>query len=144
MEYQAISKNIKMSPRKMRLVVDGVKKNNLNRALTLLSLMPQRAAVPLKKVIDSAVANALNNFKADRAMLSIKDIIVTEGTSMKRFHFASRGRVRPYKRRTTHVTVILSDNVKQESRSTSSGQARIMKQEESQPEAKETVGKGKK
>lgn len=110
MEYIAIAKNIKITPRKLRLVVDSVKKNNLQTALSALSVMNKRAADPLKKVIESAIANAVSNFKADKGNLEIKDIMITEGTSMKRFHFAARGRVRPYKKRTSHIRVILSDN----------------------------------
>jgi len=64
----------------------------------------------LKKALDSAIANAVNNFKVDRQNLKIKDIIVTEGLSLKRFHFAGRGRIRPYKRRASHIKVILADN----------------------------------
>ena len=117
MEYIAVAKNIKMSPRKVRLVVDSVKKQNLNKTLSTLSLMPKRAALPVKKAIDSAIANAINNFKVNREALSIRDIIVGEGASLKRYHFAARGRVRPYKRRTSHIRVILTDNnMKQESR----------------------------
>ncbi|MBI4092173.1 MAG: 50S ribosomal protein L22 [Candidatus Levybacteria bacterium] len=110
MEYIAIAKNIKISPRKVRLVVDSVKKQNLNKALSILSLMPKRAAQPVKKAIDSAIANAVNNFKVNREALSLRDIIVGEGARLKRYHFAARGRVRPYKRRTSHIRVILTDN----------------------------------
>lgn len=114
MEYIAIAKNIKVSPRKVRLVVDSVKKQNLNKTMHLLSLMSKRAAGPVKKAIESAVANAVNNFKAKKEALSIRDIIVTEGMKLKRYHFAARGRVRPYKRRASHIRVILTDNMKQE------------------------------
>ena len=116
MEYQAVARNIKISPRKVRLVVDSVKKQNLNKTLSVLSLMPKRAALPVKKAIDSAIANAVNNFKVNREALSIRDIIVDEGARLKRYHFAARGRVRPYKRRTSHIRVILTDNMKQEAR----------------------------
>ena len=109
MEYISIAKNIKISPRKVRLVVDSVKKQNLNKALSVLSLMPKRAALPVKKAIDSAIANAVNNFKVNREALSVLDIIVGEGARLKRYHFAARGRVRPYKRRTSHIRVILTD-----------------------------------
>ncbi len=109
MEYIAIAKNIKVSPRKVRLVVDSVKKQSLNKGLSILSLMPKRAAQPVKKALDSAIANAVNNFKVERAALSIRDIIVTEGARLKRYHFAARGRVRPYKRRMSHIRVILTD-----------------------------------
>lgn len=110
MEYIAIEKNIKMTPRKMRLVADGVKKHNLNKALLVLTVAEKRAAGPLKKAIESALANAVNNFKAIRDNLAIRDIIITEGPSMKRYHFAARGRTRPYKKRTSHIRVILTDN----------------------------------
>ena len=110
MEYQAVARNIKISPRKVRLVVDSVKKQNLNKTLSVLSLMPKRAALPVQKAIDSAIANAVNNFKVNREALSIRDIIVDEGARLKRYHFAARGRVRPYKRRTSHIRVILTDN----------------------------------
>ena len=110
MEYQAVAKNIKISPRKVRLVVDSVKKQNLNKTLSVLSLMSKRAAQPVKKAIDSAIANAVNNFKVNREALVIRDIIVDEGARLKRYHFAARGRVRPYKRRTSHIRVILTDN----------------------------------
>lgn len=116
MEYIAIAKNLRISPRKLRLVADSVKRNKLKNALAALSTLNKRAASPIKKVIDSAIANATNNFKVNREILEIKDIIVTEGTALKRYHFAARGRTRPYKRRGSHVRVILTDNVKQEAR----------------------------
>lgn len=114
MDYTATSKNIKMSPRKIRLVVDSVKKQDLKAALVTLSMLEKRAALPLRKALDSAVANASHNFKVNKEALSIKEIVVGEGTSMKRYHFAARGRTRPYKRRTSSIRVILTDNVKSE------------------------------
>lgn len=111
MEYIAIAKNIKISPRKARLVAEGVKKNNLKSAVASLTVMNKRAAGPIKKAIDSAISNAVNNFKAQKESLTIKDIIVTEGMRMKRYHFAARGRVRPYKKRTSHIRVVLSDGL---------------------------------
>ena len=116
MEYIAIAKNIKISPRKVRLVVASIKKKNLSSANAILSVMNKRAAFPIRKAIDSAIANAVNNFKADKTSLTIRDIIVSEGVSMKRYHFAARGRVRPYKRRTSHIRVVLTDNIKSEAR----------------------------
>src|SRR3989344_67946 len=71
MEYIAIAKNIKMSPRKVRLIVDSVKKQNLNKSLSTLSLMSKRAAMPVKKAIDSAIANAVNNFKVNPIALRL-------------------------------------------------------------------------
>lgn len=113
MEYIAVAKNIKITPRKMRLVVDGVKKQNVKAALSSLSVMNKRASGPIGKAINSALANAVNNFKANRDELVIKDIMITEGTTLKRFHFAGRGRTRPYKRRSSHIRVVLMDGKSQ-------------------------------
>ena len=110
MEYIAISNNIKITPRKVRLVVDAVKKQEIKAAISALTVMDKRAAGPIKKAIDSAIANAVNNFSAKKDDLVIKDIMVTDGTTLKRFHFAGRGRTRPYQRRSSHIRVILSDN----------------------------------
>lgn len=106
-EFVAVGKNIKMSPRKMRLVADSVKKSDLQNALAQLVVLNKRAADPIRKALESAVANATHNFGKEKANLTIKDIIVTEGISYKRYHYASRGRVHPYKRRTSHVKVVL-------------------------------------
>ena len=109
MKYTATAKNIKVSPRKMRLVVDSVKKQAVPVALMSLGGMSNRAAVPIKKALESAMANAVNNFKAEKTNLSITEILIGEGISYKRFHYAGRGRTRPYKKRTSHVTVVLED-----------------------------------
>jgi large subunit ribosomal protein L22 len=106
-EFVAVGKNIKMSPRKMRLVADSVKKSDLQNALAQLVVLNKRAADPIRKALESAVANATHNFGKEKASLTIKDIIVTEGISYKRYHYASRGRIHPYKRRTSHVKVVL-------------------------------------
>ncbi|RJQ25880.1 50S ribosomal protein L22 [Candidatus Parcubacteria bacterium] len=109
MEYKAISKNIKMSPRKVRLVVDSIKKRDVPAALYFLSHMSRRAAIPVKKTLESALANAVNNFKAKKEELVLKNILVEEGISYKRHRYAGRGRVRPYKKRTSHIRVILEE-----------------------------------
>lgn len=136
MEYIAIAKNIKMSPRKVRLIANDVKKHNLKQAVSLLSIMGKRAAGPIKKAVDSAVANAVNNFKADKTALSIKDIIVGEGVSMKRYHFAGRGRTRPYKKRTSHIKVILSDNNIKNQKSKIMNKEEIKEKEGEQPRSR--------
>lgn len=107
MNYTAEAKNIKVSPRKMRLVVDGIKKMPITRAIATLELSPTSAASPIKKALQSAIANAVNNGKIDRNTLFISEMFVNEGLSYKRFHFAGRGRTRPYKKRTSHIKVIL-------------------------------------
>lgn len=111
MEYKAIAKNIKISPRKVRLVADAIKSLTPDVALVKLAVVANRGAGPIEKVIKSAIANAVNNTKAVKENLVIKELYVTEGVTYKRFHFAARGRVHPYKKRTSHITVILEDKV---------------------------------
>jgi large subunit ribosomal protein L22 len=107
MKVQAVSKNVKMSPRKVRLVADSVREQEINKAIAYLTVMSQRAAIPVRKTIESAVANAVNNFNVKKSDLFIAEINVGEGLAYKRYHYAARGRIRPYKRRTSHVTVVL-------------------------------------
>lgn len=107
MLYTAEAKNIRISPRKVRLIADAVRGKKLNHALSRLSILNKRASTPVKKTIESAIANAINNFKAKREDLTLKSIVVNEGTMLKRYHFAARGRVRPYKRRTSHIKVVI-------------------------------------
>lgn len=111
MEYKAEAKNVRISPRKVRLVADSIRKFQLDQAIANLSVLNKRAAEPIRKTIESAVANAVNNFQASRGDLKIKEIVIGEGTMYKRYHFAARGRVRPYLRRSSHIRVILEDQM---------------------------------
>lgn len=110
----AESKNVKISPRKVRLVADAVKKHEIKLALAELSILDKRAAKPLKKTIESAIANAVNNLKLNKDELFIQEINVVEGITYKRYHFAGRGRTRPYKKRSSHIRVVLGTNTKPE------------------------------
>ena len=109
MEYKAVTKNVKIAPRKVRLVADSIKKLSLPQAVSQLVVLPQRAALPLKKTLDSAAANAVHNDSAQKDNLKIKSINITEGLAYKRYHFAGRGRMRPYVKRTSHIHVVLED-----------------------------------
>ncbi len=114
MEYNASAKNIKVSPRKVRLVADSVRDLSIAQALTALMVSRKRGAISLKKALQSAVANAVNNNNAKKDDLKIKEINVTEGIRYKRYHFAGRGRTRPYMKRTSHINVILEDSITRE------------------------------
>ncbi len=111
MEYNALAKNVKVSPRKVRLVADSIRALTIPRATTALMVSKKRGAISLKKALDSAVANAVNNNNAKKDDLKIKTINITEGITYKRFHYAGRGRTRPYTKRTSHINVIIEDNV---------------------------------
>lgn len=111
MEYNAIAKNVKVSPRKVRLVADSIRDLSIPSALTALMVSKKRGSVSLKKVLESAIANAVNNKSAKKDGLKIKTINVTEGIMYKRYHFAGRGRTRPYTKRTSHINIVLEDNM---------------------------------
>jgi len=112
MQYNALAKNVKVSPRKVRLVADSIRDLTVAKALTQLMVSRKRGAVSLKKALESAMANAVNNSNAKKDDLKIKTINITEGIKYKRYHFAGRGRTRPYMKRTSHINVVLEDNVK--------------------------------
>ena len=109
MKVQATAKKIRISTRKVRLVADAIRQLPLEQALVQLPLIRKRAAGALGVVLQSAVANAVNNAKLQRDQLHIAEIIVNEGESLKRFHASTRGRVHPYKKRSTNITIVLAD-----------------------------------
>lgn len=100
--------NYRQSPRKVRLVADSVRGKKVSVALTTLSFVPKRAAEPLKKLIDSAVANATHNFKLNPEDLYVKSITVDPGFVMKRWMPKWRGTAHPIRKRTSHVRVVLA------------------------------------
>ncbi|HRN96683.1 MAG TPA: 50S ribosomal protein L22 [Candidatus Levybacteria bacterium] len=126
MEYKAEAKNIKMSPRKVRLVADSVRDLRLDQALASLTVLNKRASDPIRKTLESAVANAVNNFQASRGDLVIKEIMIGEGIMYKRYHYAARGRVRPYLRRTSHIRVILEDQIERTAQATKAAEQAVV------------------
>lgn len=107
MEIKAESKGVKISPRKLRLVADLVRKMELKDAINTLSLVEKRAALPLLKTIKSALSNALNNAKLKEESLILKTVEIKEGPALKRYRPSTRGRVHPYKKRSSHIKVVL-------------------------------------
>src|SRR5215469_4952153 len=110
MQVRAIAKNVGVPPRKMRLVTNAVKGRQVNDALAILQFLPNAGAIPVSKVVASAAANAENNYNLDPDELYILNILADDGPSMKRFKARSHGRIAPIKRRSCHVTVIVSDD----------------------------------
>lgn len=107
MEVTATAKNIRISPQKVRLVVDQIKKLPPQKAIEILDFTLKRASSPIKKVIQSAIANATNNFGLDQSSLTLKSILVGKGPVAKRNQPVSRGRAHPILKRTSHIKVIL-------------------------------------
>ena len=106
---KATTKSVRISTRKVRLVADAVRNMPTQQAISMLSLVHKRGATILLKTIKSAVANAVNNGKLTEDKLVIDKLEVQEGAFLKRFHASTRGRVHPFKKRSTHITVILKE-----------------------------------
>lgn len=107
MEVRAISKSVRMSPRKVRLVADSVRHMSVQKAFQVLQSTQKRGAGPVLKTLQSAVANAINNAKLNEKELVIKTIMVNEGQAMKRFRPSTRGRIHPYKKRGSNVYIVV-------------------------------------
>ena len=96
---------VRMSPMKVRRVVDLVRGMPVGQAATVLRFAEQKAAQPVAKLVVSAVANAENNFDLDPSTLVISTITVDEGPTMKRFQPRAQGRAYRIRKRTSHITV---------------------------------------
>ena len=112
MEAKAVEKYLRMSPRKIKYIIDMVKDKKVEEAMDILTFTPRRAAGAVKKAIQSASANAMENFKeykVGQEDLFIKEIFVTEGPTLKRFKPRARGKADRILKRTSHITVFVTD-----------------------------------
>src|SRR6266516_4899817 len=110
MQVRAIAKNIGISPRKMRLVTNAVKGLRVNEALAILQFLHNAGATPVSKVVESAEANAENNYNLDPNDLYILNIVADDSFRIKLVKPRSHGRAARILRRFCHVTVIVSDD----------------------------------
>ena len=109
MKVKAIAKDIGISPQKVRLVINMVRGRKVDEALIILSFLPTPSAKAVAKVIKSAAANAENNFQMPPAELRITDIFADQGHTLKRFRPQSRGRVSPILKRSSNITVFVTE-----------------------------------
>jgi large subunit ribosomal protein L22 len=109
MQVSAKARRLSISPQKARLVVDMVRGKPVSDALDILSFSPQKGAVLVRKVVESAIANAENNEGADIDELKVSEIFVDEGLTMKRIRPRAKGRADRILKRTSHITVTVSD-----------------------------------
>lgn len=109
MEVKATAKFIRMSPTKVRLVANLVKKMPTEQALAQLKFSGKRAAGPVMKLIDSAVANAEHNFELVKENLFIKEIMVNQGPTLKRWMPKAHGRATPIRKQLCHVLLTLGE-----------------------------------
>lgn len=112
MEVKAIAKGVRMSPRKVGVVASLVRGRTVADALTILEHTQRRAAIPVRKTIESARANADNNHNVKPDSLQIVEISVTPGPRLKRYRPASHGRALPFQRRTAHIRVVVAGDVR--------------------------------
>lgn len=112
MEAKAIAKGVRIAPRKCRLVVDLIRNKSVVEADRILRNINKEAARLTHKVLTSATANAENNLGLNKENLIVKEAYVGEGKTMKRMRFGSRGHVDPIKKRTSHITIVVSDELK--------------------------------
>ena len=112
MEVRAIAKNIRISPKKVRLVVDQIRNKKPQDAVKILDFVNKRSAPAVKKAIMSAIANAKNNYALDEGSLVFKQISASKGLSFKRYRPVSRGRVHHILKRASHLTVVLEGEQK--------------------------------
>ena len=109
MEVKAYTKYARMSPLKVRKVARAIQGRNAGEALEMLSLIPRKSARLIGKTLKSAIANAENNNNLSSDALTIKTTIIKEGPAFKRFRPAARGSAHPYKKRTSHIRIVLTD-----------------------------------
>jgi len=109
MESKAVGKYIRISPQKARLVADVVRGMDVDQAVTTLRFMPKKGAPLLRKVIESALANATQDDQIDVDNLYIKKIVVDGGPSLKRIRPRAMGRATGIIKRTSHITVVLDE-----------------------------------
>ncbi len=107
MAVKAIAKGVRMSPRKVGIVAALVRGRTVADALIILEHTPRRSAAPVKKVIESARANADHNHNIKPDTLTITEISVSPGTRLKRFRPAAHGRALPFQRKTSHIRVVV-------------------------------------
>ena len=106
---KAMARTVRVSPRKTRLVLDLIRGKNVADAIVILKFTAIKAARIVEKTLNSAIANAENNFGLEKANLVVSEAFANEGPTMKRFRPRAKGSASPINKRTTHVTVVVSE-----------------------------------
>lgn len=109
MEGKAIAKSVRISPIKARLVIDLIRGKNVDEAVTILENRNKKSSTIVLKALNSAVANAVNNFGLDGKKLYVKEARVDAGPVMKRVMFDSRSHIGHKDRRTSHIVVVVAE-----------------------------------
>ena len=112
MKARAIARYVRMSPRKVRLVMDQIRGKSVNEAYAILQFSKKAAAEPVGKTLRSAVANAQDRSQDEGDLIDVDDLIVQaafvdEGATLRRWRARAQGRASPIRKRTSHITVIV-------------------------------------
>jgi large subunit ribosomal protein L22 len=109
MEVKASARSVRISPRKIRLVIDVIRGKKVAEAQAQLKFMKKAAALPVLKLLNSAIANAKNNFKLDETTLYVKEIVGNDGQTLHRWTSKAMGRSSPIRKRSTHIMIVLDE-----------------------------------
>jgi len=108
-QAKAIARYVRISPRKVRQVVDLIRGKKVSDALAILQFTPKGATEPVTKVLQSAVANAEHNYEMDTDTLFVKEVFVDQGPTLKRIKPRAMGRADQIRKRTSHITVVVGE-----------------------------------
>lgn len=109
MEARAIAKYIRISPLKVNYIAREIRGKNVDEALAILEFTPKKGAKELQKVLNSAIANAENNFGLDRDALYVAEAYANDGPTMKRWRPRAQGRAYPILKRSSHIGVVVKE-----------------------------------
>lgn len=109
MEVRAVSKHLQISPRKVRVVGNSIKGMGVREAVAALELLPNKAGDLIARTVRSAAANAENNFNLATEDLYVVQVLADEGRRLKRWRARARGRAAPLIKRSSHITVVVSE-----------------------------------
>ncbi|MBM7555083.1 50S ribosomal protein L22 [Thalassobacillus pellis] len=109
MQAKAVAKTVRIAPRKVRIVIDLIRGKNVGEAIGILNNTHRGASPVVEKVLKSAIANAEHNYELDPESLYVSEAFVNEGVTMKRFRPRAMGRASQINKRTSHITVVVSE-----------------------------------
>ncbi|WP_413376882.1 50S ribosomal protein L22 [Alkalihalobacillus sp. 1P02AB] len=109
MQAKAVAKQIRIAPRKVRLVVDLIRGKQVGEAIAILRHTPKAASTVVEKLLNSAIANAEHNYEMEPNNLVISEVFVDEGVTLKRFRPRAQGRASRINKRTSHITLVVTE-----------------------------------
>ncbi|MFC4355376.1 50S ribosomal protein L22 [Chryseomicrobium sp. FSL W7-1435] len=108
-QAKAVARTVRIAPRKVRLVVDLIRGKQVGEAVAILNHTPRSASPVVEKLLKSAIANAEHNYDLDINSLVVSEVFVDEGPTLKRFRPRAQGRASAINKRTSHITLVVSE-----------------------------------